>query len=327
MSLTLGLQLTCLEISKISLDDDQLESIAINLPSIERLVLAECQGSTDPRQISVLQSLKGMRQLSLTRWNHLADAGLIPVVAALPNLTNLNVDGCSSLTNELLFVVAQHCTALQVLVLAHNGNFSDPGVCALAEGTLGIRTLDLTSVPRLSDQALISLARYQPLLEELSLANCPRITEKGLVKLQGLARIKIQLEASQNKLFLKELSAKSRESSRARSFSDIEQYIARLPRTMGSSPLTPELRAKFDTMARHHLAEEGDEDDVAYEPFTTKFTFEELKRGDLVQCDPSNLERYLAEDEFHRLFEIPIEDFTRLPLSQQRRMKHRLHLY
>jgi hypothetical protein len=292
-------------------------------------VLAECLGSTEPSQVSNLQDLTNLKHLSLTKWNPVTDADLIPLVCKLPRLERLCVDMCYALTNEFLFVVAQHCTSLQTLVLSRNGNFSDAGITAIAEGTLNLRSLDISGVPRLTDQALMSLARYQPMLEDLSIAECPRVTEKGISKLQGLSRIKIQMEASQNKLFLKELSAKSRESSRARSFSDIEHYIqsSRSPRSVSLSPVTPELRAKFDTMARHHLAEAGSDFEVVYEPFTTKFSLKELQSGNLTQCDPESLECYLADDEFCRLFEMSYEVFAQLPKSQQKRMKSQLRLY
>lgn len=298
---------------------------------MERLVLANNYFVTDISLTSISQHLTGLRHLNVAFCNKITDMGMMDIVHALPWLVYINVDGCTRLSNKFLFSVGQHCARLSSLVLARCSSISDPGVIAISEGVPQLKYLDLSSVERLSDNSIISLARYQPQLEDLNIKNCPKISEVALSKLSALSNVRVSMEAAQNKLFMKELSAKSRASSRVRSTvaDDMDSVIqARSSKPDRYSFVTPELRTKFETISRSHTASPGgDAIPPTYEPFTTKFPYVELIRGGLPQCDPANLERYLSEAEFTNLFRTTQEEFAKLPAWKQKQAKSQLRLF
>lgn len=139
------------------------------------------------------------------------------------------------------------------------------------------------------------------------------------------------MEAAQNTLFMRELSAKSRASSRVRvaSSDDIDQIVSsNTPKHESFTFVTPELRSKFDTISRVHIAEHPPDAAVpVYEPFSTKYSFADLQNGKLLQCDPANLERYLSDEEFVKVFKMSPTEFARLPQWKQKQAKTKAKLF
>jgi hypothetical protein len=311
--------------------DEILRSLVMNLKHLERLVIANNYFLTDAGLEAIASFSSQLRHLNISNCNKVTDVGMIQVAQTLTRLQYLNVESCTRLSNRFLSALAHSCFGIQQLVLAHCASISDNGVISLAEGTPQLRYLDLSGVDRLSDTSILALARFQPLLEDLIIKNCPKITEKAIARLSGTSRVRISMEASQNVLFMRELAAKSRASSRVRvaSSDDIDNYVnSRSPKPESFTFVTPELRSKFQTISKIQSLDSPLEAPASsYEPFTTKVPFATLASGKAIHCDPANLERYLSDAEFVQLFNMSPDEFFHQPTWKQKQAKARVKLF
>lgn len=321
-----------LELGRVVFPDEALRLLANNLRLLERIILSNNYFITDAGLDALAAHSTRLRHLNLSSCNKITDLGMIKVACSLRSLQYLNVANCARLSNKSVGAVAQHCTDLQHLVLAHCASVSDSGILSLAEGTAQLRSLDVSGVDRLSDSSVLALARLQPLLEDLSIKNCPKITERAISQLGSMSKVRISMEASQNTLFMRELTAKSRASSRVRvaTSDDIDSIIQTRALLKGTSHafLTPELRSKFDSLSRIYT-ESGNQESFApaYLPFTTKISMADLISGRNPNCDPSRLECYLTPQEFVEVFSMTPDEFARLPPWKQRQAKSKLKLF
>lgn len=153
--------------------------------------------------------------LSLEFCNKLTN-NMLEALSAFPNLTSLNLNGCSSITDDALKFVAkcnlEHLELFWNPALTHQGilhltqgpyvqnlthlNLSgvkyltDEAISGLVAKLPRLHHLDLTRLERLRDPALVAISRHCPELRVLLLYACANFTDEGILAIaEGCSKL------------------------------------------------------------------------------------------------------------------------------------------
>eukprot|EP00884_Botryococcus_braunii_P008851 jgi/Botrbrau1/17968/Bobra.50_1s0057.3 len=171
-------------------------SLAATFPHLRTLDLTACCVPT-AFELAGLRALRLLRHLSI----QLPEFGVSPLleeIAALRQLTSLDVAGSSSLTDDGLTALARH-GRWQRLNLTDCAKISDFGLIMLAAGVSTLRVLIFPLInsyhfgPMISDTSVVALSLL-PDLEELDLRNHQALGPRSLeALLQGPAGCSLQI--------------------------------------------------------------------------------------------------------------------------------------
>lgn len=98
-------------------------------------------------------------------------------------LQSLNLDGCQSIDDAGLIVVAQCCPNLRRFSLYWNVRVTDKGVCRIlrAQQSNALRDLNLSGCKHITDDTVQRVVSKAPKLEILDITRCPGISEAGVL--------------------------------------------------------------------------------------------------------------------------------------------------
>ncbi|KAL9085565.1 MAG: hypothetical protein Q9159_004663 [Coniocarpon cinnabarinum] len=184
-----------------ALTDEALETLMIGSGDVERdyltyhpqvaprklkhLDLSRTWGITDAGLLSLVAVLPDLEGLQLSKCSALTDVSLIPLLKTLPKLTHLDLEELENLTNSVLATLASSPCAsrLQHLSLSHCENLGDVGMLPVLNMCKALTSLDLDNT-RISDLVLIEAAtaiRARPPIANLPLnANGNAVPKVGL---------------------------------------------------------------------------------------------------------------------------------------------------
>ncbi|KAL2609192.1 hypothetical protein R1flu_027765 [Riccia fluitans] len=110
-----------------------------------------------------------------------ADVAIAAIGKNLHDLRDLDLTGCTLLTDESLLALATGCTRLEKLNLSGCIGITDVGLVALAKGCSSLRQLNLCGCDNAGlDYALVALGAGCSELQYLNVGWCDRITDKGV---------------------------------------------------------------------------------------------------------------------------------------------------
>ena len=171
-----------LRLAKVEkLTDDALRAIAQHLPKLHRLDLEDSTGITDAGVLELAQKCTALKQLDLGGTfitdaaitaiaNNCADLENLVVnscyditdaalrVVRLPKLTNLDLHGCSEISDAGLIELSQQCTALRSLTIGYTF-ISDAAVSAVARNCPDIDDLSVDGAD-VTDESIKLLAKH-----------------------------------------------------------------------------------------------------------------------------------------------------------------------
>ncbi|KAL0067587.1 SCF ubiquitin ligase complex subunit [Marasmius tenuissimus] len=155
-----------------------------------------------PRPITWMESLpplilrhsaENLRVLDLTNCK-ITDDAVEGIVTHAAKIQNLNLSGCSQLTDRTLYSLCALGSYLDVLILAHVSNITDRGIVQFARACPNLRCLDLSFCRNLSDMSVFELSGL-PSLRRLSLIRVHKLTDVAMFALAehatGLERLYI----------------------------------------------------------------------------------------------------------------------------------------
>jgi len=159
-----------------------------HLRSLIELEIVDATGNLDDKSVAGWNSLTNLTRLNLQ--GAIVSSSGVEVLAALPKLQRLTLQGCSEVSDLALNRIAAS-KVLRQLDLVGATSISDQGISNLAAST-SIEKLDLTACRRLTDASLLALHKMKGLRElRLNTQTC-EITTAGLSKLQkALPSLKI----------------------------------------------------------------------------------------------------------------------------------------
>uniref|UniRef100_K3X4C0 WW domain-containing protein n=1 Tax=Globisporangium ultimum (strain ATCC 200006 / CBS 805.95 / DAOM BR144) TaxID=431595 RepID=K3X4C0_GLOUD len=112
----------------------------------------------------------------------ITDATLHEVVAVIPQLRGLQLNGCTHITDAGLWAIARQCPQLDTIHLAQCARVTELGLRLLAHNCpLGL--VELSECPQITDTVLQTLAAGCWTLHTLVLRRCARISDAGIVKI------------------------------------------------------------------------------------------------------------------------------------------------
>jgi F-box and leucine-rich repeat protein GRR1 len=120
------------------------------------------------------------------QWN--IDEVVSMLALSCPKLEDLNLSGCTQVTDQSLCLVANHCSKLQKLNLNRCDLVSSTTVYELAKGCTELVILNL-SRPLLSqqtvivDDSILALVQRTPKLMELRLRNCDLLSDRTVIEM------------------------------------------------------------------------------------------------------------------------------------------------
>ena len=168
--------------------------ISWGLKKIRRLNLRSCWQISD-HGIGHLTGIKGqpstgaktLVSISLQDCQKLSDESLRYISEGLPDIRELNLSFCVSVTDTGLKSLSSS-ESLEDLRLRSCDNISDIGLGFLADGCPGLAKLDVSFCDRVSDSSMAHIATGLAQLQSLSLSSC-QITDAGIVRIQDMSSL------------------------------------------------------------------------------------------------------------------------------------------
>jgi hypothetical protein len=88
---------------------------------------------------------------------------VVPIQAAIPSLTYLDIRDCGGATDALMLAVAMKCPVLETLNVFHRSTITDVGVRAVLQGCPLLRTTDVENATGISRELRVELAKRRDL--------------------------------------------------------------------------------------------------------------------------------------------------------------------
>jgi hypothetical protein len=204
----IGGQLTHIDLSGTKVSDEAIASLGVRCGSLSTVNLSHCEVISDEAVGSLGTHCAGLTSIGLrycqqlsdvsmdalacnpsialsslriTRCVGLSESGLLRLVKSGGcSLTQLDMSGVSSTSDETLRIVASHCPGLQTLLLADCLCVTDEGVAHLCEHCPRLTSLDLSRCEEVTDGALLLVSVCLVALTTLILSGCYRVTDEGV---------------------------------------------------------------------------------------------------------------------------------------------------
>jgi hypothetical protein len=101
-----------------------------------------------------------------------------------PNLTllkKIDLSGCSSAQNQMLFFISTYCSNILSLSLGNCWSLTNDGLVSVIQNCLALENLDLNQCSQFNDESLSQIPHYLQQLKKLNLRNCVDITGVSLL--------------------------------------------------------------------------------------------------------------------------------------------------
>lgn len=166
-----------------------LRDVVQGIPDLESLNLSGCFSVNDATlALAFVREAHSLTRLDLSLCKQVTDSSLGRIAQYLKNLEELDLGGCSNLTNTgLLLLVSWGLKRLRRLDLRSCWHVSDRGIGHLAghdletdEGNPPLEYLGLQDCQRLSDEALRHVSTGLKTLTSINLSFCVNISDAGL---------------------------------------------------------------------------------------------------------------------------------------------------
>jgi F-box/leucine-rich repeat protein 2/20 len=176
-----------------SVTDESLRALANHCPHLETLHFNSCQRITDAG-LRILGKLKRLKSLHVALCQQLTDGGVSDFVEATSeHLTDLNLEGCTLLSDAAVRAMTTNCVQLRSLNLSRCYRISNVAMSYLAatqeeveEGMVHgentrrtLTELNCSDCSRISDVGCAALSKCTQ-LKKLVLGSCPLVTDIGL---------------------------------------------------------------------------------------------------------------------------------------------------
>eukprot|EP01036_Dinobryon_divergens_P031735 gene31735-41190_t len=135
--------------------------------------------------MSIAEGCKNLVSINIGWCQGITDQGLICLVSSSNSLLlELDIGGCSNLSDLSLEKIAEHCPLLHRLNISYNSNFTDSGLAFFSKYRLhNLSFIHLGKCSLLTEEGFAIFAEACPSLQELDLYSCDKITDIALSKI------------------------------------------------------------------------------------------------------------------------------------------------
>ncbi|EEY60232.1 sporangia induced conserved hypothetical protein [Phytophthora infestans T30-4] len=189
----------------LCVETSQLQSVALYGPRVTSPLLSHlvkglgCDQlrhvDVESKQISDVALEQLCRCVSLQTLSlhcvKLTDESLIAISRACPQLTKVDLSGCSGVRDDGILAIAANCPKLQKINLNMCRRITDRSIMALAQhASLSLEEIILDRCLKVSGPAICFLMRTQRSLRSLSIARCPKVQGADFYNLSEKAQKK-----------------------------------------------------------------------------------------------------------------------------------------
>lgn len=156
----------------------QLGKNILDLPKVKSEQLQQIEDKRlleqDDDQIHQLTDLKKLLVLDLTACNKITDEAIAEL--RLPELKQLHLGLCLSISDASLISIAYHLPSLESLYLTQCNKVTDAGLIAIAENLPRLHLLDISNCDHVTDYTMNTLMKYSRQLRHLDVSLCNNIS-------------------------------------------------------------------------------------------------------------------------------------------------------
>jgi F-box/leucine-rich repeat protein 14 len=169
-----------------------LRELVNGVHNLESLNLSGCFNLTDSAlEAAFCREVPSLRKLNLSLCKDVSDNSIAKIASHCRNLEDLDLSGCTRVTNSALFCVS-HLRRMRELSLRSCRHISDLGLQHLAGAACGraglhrLESLSLQDCQKVTDEGLRHVASGLRALRSVNLSFCVSVTDTGL---KSLARL------------------------------------------------------------------------------------------------------------------------------------------
>ncbi|KAF6147593.1 hypothetical protein GIB67_031584 [Kingdonia uniflora] len=193
-SLCYAKALNALDFSEMKISDEFLLSIGEASLPLKKLVLSRCEGYTSTGILLLLHVYTSLKYLDLNESCILTDDSIKQLSRHLHDLTFINLNGCSNLTNSTFSTLVMSCRSLEEIHMERTSLGKEE---LIANSNPRITSLKLGGNKHLDNKALQKIGCICPKLRLLDISNCVCITDGGLSEIGKSCCEITEIEVSQ----------------------------------------------------------------------------------------------------------------------------------
>ncbi|KAF2070452.1 hypothetical protein CYY_008232 [Polysphondylium violaceum] len=309
LNLTNTLEIQTLSIKKSQICHHTLCDLSITLLNLTSLTLKACLQLTD-HSFAVIGQLSKLEYLDISDNYRLLDNSMILICKNLTKLKHLDISSCLRLTTKTFFLIGKFLSKIETLILTGCGNLTDSSLTYISENLLCLLSIDISGCLLITDKSIYSIANNQIHLESISLKDCKNISQNCIDYLKTKCPLFKIVRLSLHSMPLMGELPKSP----ASMLKETPQQFNPI-KAAEWKQLEEDRRRQAEAKAKVQKKQDDEFEKLhRYEPFTTKYSFDFITSPNKNQkLDPSNLEKYLSDQDFVKYFQMKIESFESLP--------------
>ncbi|AOW29866.1 F-box and leucine-rich repeat protein GRR1 [Candida albicans L26] len=158
--------------------DDELLSLFIGCPRLERLTLVNCAKLTRYPITQVLNGCERLQSIDLTGVTDIHDDIINALANNCPRLQGLYAPGCGNVSEEAIIKLLRSCPMLKRVKFNSSTNITDESILVMYENCKSLVEIDLHGCENVTDKYLKSIFLDLTQLREFRISNAPGITDK-----------------------------------------------------------------------------------------------------------------------------------------------------
>ncbi|ODV78678.1 protein required for glucose repression and for glucose and cation transport [Suhomyces tanzawaensis NRRL Y-17324] len=158
--------------------DDNLLSLFIGCPKLERLTLVNCTKLSHTPITNVLQNCEKLQSIDLTGVTDIHDDIINALAKNCTRLQGLYAPGCGNVSEEAIINLLESCPMLKRVKFNNSNNITDRCILKMYENCVSLVEIDLHNCPNVTDKYLKSIFLDLSQLREFRISNATGITDK-----------------------------------------------------------------------------------------------------------------------------------------------------
>ncbi|KAG7663054.1 GRR1 [[Candida] subhashii] len=158
--------------------DDELLTLFVGCPKLERLTLVNCAKLTRTPITQVLQNCERLQSIDLTGVTDIHDDIINALTENCPRLQGLYAPGCGNVSEQAIINLLRSCPMLKRIKFNSSNHITDESILAMYENCKSLVEIDLHGCELVTDQYLKQIFLELTQLREFRISNAPGITDK-----------------------------------------------------------------------------------------------------------------------------------------------------
>ncbi|EGV60932.1 RNI-like protein [Yamadazyma tenuis ATCC 10573] len=160
--------------------NDDLLSLFIGCPKLERLTLVNCNKLSRTPISNVLDRCERLQSIDLTGVTDIQDDIFLTLARNCPRLQGLYAPGCGNVSEDAVITLLRACPMLKRIKFNNSENITDHSILAMYENCKSLVEVDLHNCPEVTDLYLRKIFLELSQLREFRISNAPGITDNLL---------------------------------------------------------------------------------------------------------------------------------------------------